>query len=256
LKKTIILSALLSFVWIAAPLAQVDPAKGPAAKKASETFLAMAKDSPKSGVPPREEAAPVKALLVAIFDTADIDAAKTIPFDALTPLSERMGLGLQVATVYMLAGTGVSDLGQLGTVENAIDKVNVNTVKFAPEMGRYLDFQMKVQTAITDAVLVRLATAKPEEISRPNFQAGVGNIRDGGARTVSGVIETLALNGLTDEWRRERIPALMKAAPTLAKFLNDTQKTELKQLAIDCANVMDDPTVKAKLLEFSKIILP
>jgi hypothetical protein len=48
----------------------------------------------------------------------------------------------------------------------------------------------------------------------------------------------------------------MKAAPSLAKFLNATQKAKLQQLAINCADVMDDASVKAALQEFSKIVLP
>lgn len=237
-------------------MAQVDPAKGPAAKKAAATFLTISKDASKTGTAPREEDASIKQLLDAVFDTRDVDAARTIPFQALTSLGERMSVGLQVATVYMLAGTGVNELGQIGTVENANEKINLNTIKFAPEMGRFFDFQLKMQTAIIDATLSRLATAKPEELSRPNFQSGIGNIRDGSAGTVSGVIETLAINGFTEEWRRARLPALMKAAPSVAKFLNATQKAELQQLAINCADVMDDASVKAALQEFSKIVLP
>lgn len=254
--KSIILAALLSLAWTTAPLAQIDPAKGPAAKKAATTFLTISKDASKTGTPPREQDASIRELLDAVFDTGDIDAAKTISFQALTPLSERISIGMQVATVYMLAGTGVAELGQLGNVENGSEKVNINTVQFAPEMGRYLDFQVKIQTAITDAVLTRLATAKPDELSRPKFQSGIENIRGGSAGIVSGVIEVLALNGLTEEWRRARLPALMKAAPSLAKFLNATQKAELQQLAINCADVMDDASVKAALQEFSKIVLP
>lgn len=215
--RTIILSALLSLAWIATPLAQIDPAKVPAAKKAAATFLTVAKDASKTGDPPREQNASIKQLLEVVFDTADIDAAKTVSFQALTPLSERALVGVQVATVYMLAGTGVNQLAELGNVENAGDKVNLNTVNFAPEMGRFFDFQMKVQTAIIEAVLSRLATAKPNDLSKPKFQSGVADIRDGSARAMSGVIETLALNGLTEEWRRARLPALMKAAPQSCK---------------------------------------
>ena len=234
--------------------AQIEAGKVLAAKAAANQFVALAKGSDKSGAAPRESEPGVKRLLDAVFDARDVEAAKSIPFQALSPLGERMQAGTLVGLVYMLAGTGATNLGEVGTDPAAGEKINLNVIKFAPEMGRYLDFQIKIQGAVVDAVLVRLSSAKPEERARPNLQSGISNIQQGSARSVAGVIETLAVNGLTEEWRRERLPALTHIAPKLAKFLESAQKTELQQLARACADVMDDPQVKKSLQEFAAMM--
>jgi hypothetical protein len=235
-------------------IAQVERNKATFAKNATESFVKLAKGSETSGEAPRQSDPAVKQLLDAAFDTRDVDAAKAISFNELSQLSERMVTGVKVGVVYMLAGTGATELGQLGSDQNAGEKVNLNVIKFAPEMGRFFDFQMRIQGAVIDAVLSRLATAKPDELARPNFKSGLADIRDGSSRSVAGVIETLAVNGLTEEWRRDRLPALATIAPKLAKFLEDQQKKDLQQLTLACADVMDDTQVKSGLQDFAKVI--
>lgn len=246
-----VLAAAMLALAPAPAAAQVDPAKAPAAKKAAAGFMALAKGSEKTGRPPREADPAVKPLLEAVFDARDVAAAKTMPSQAMTPLSERMMAGVQVGLVYMLAGTGATDLTQIGADPAAMQKVNLNVIKFAPEMGRFFDFQMRIQGGVVDAVQARLATARPEDVARPNFQSGLANIRQGSARAVAGVIETLAVNGITEAWRRDRLPALAAMGPRLAKFLAADQKTQLQQLARACADVMDDAQVKQTLLAFA-----
>lgn len=233
------------------PAAAYDAAKLPAAKSAAAAFATAAQNSAKTGAAPRETDPAVRRLLEAVFDAGDLAADQPVPFPALPALSERMMTGVQVGLIYMLAGTGASDLSQIGADPQAADKVNLNVIKFAPEMGRFFDFQLRVQGAVVDAVLDRLATATPEDLARPNFQSGLADIRQGSARTVSGVIETLAVNGLSDAWRRERMPAIAAMGPRLAKFLQAEQKQALKDLALACANVMDDTQVKSGLQAFA-----
>jgi hypothetical protein len=251
--KTALALALLAAIALPAG-AQVDAAKLPAAKAAADSFVVMAKGSEKTGEAPRESDPAVKRLIEAVFDTRDVEAAKTIPFQTITQLSERMLTGLKVGVVYMLAGTGAADLNEIGKVADADMKVNLNVIKFAPEMGRFYDFQMRIQGAVIDAVLARMATAKPDELAKPSFVSGLADIRGGGARTVAGVIETLAINGLADQWLRDRQPALAAIAPKLAKFLLPEQKAELQKLAIACANVTDEPQVKQSLLQFAAVV--
>lgn len=251
--KTALALAVLAAIAFPAR-AQVDAAKLPAAKAAAENFVALAKGSEKTGNAPRQSDPAIKRLLDAVFDSRDVEAAKTIPFQQLTGLSERMLTGVKVGVVYMLSGTGATDMSQIGSDPDASVKINLNVIKFPSEMGRFFDFQVRMQGAIVDAVLARLATAKPEELARPNFQSGLADIRQGSARSVSGVIETLAVNGITEEWRRERLPALTAMAPKLAKFLQPEQKAELEKLAQACAGVMDDAQVKQSLLDFAKVI--
>jgi hypothetical protein len=233
--------------------AQVERGKLTIARNAADSFVTLAKGSATSGEAPRLNEPAVRQLLDAVFDTSDVETARTVPFDELSALSERMLTGVKVGVVYMLAGTGATDLSQLGG-QDAGDKVNGNVVRFAPEMGRFFDFQMRIQGAVVEAVLTRLATAKPEDLARPNFKSGLADIRDGSTRSVSGVIETLAVNGLTETWRRERLPALAAIAPRLARFLDAQQKSDLRQVALACAAVMDDAQVKAGLQAIAKVV--
>ncbi|MEZ5787274.1 MAG: hypothetical protein R3D62_12600 [Xanthobacteraceae bacterium] len=251
------LLSLLAIVGMLAgplPAAAYDAARLPAAKMAAAAFATAARSSEKTGDVPRETDPAVRRLLEAVFDARDLDDGQAVPFQALPALSERMMTGVKVGIIYMLAGTGASDLTQLGSDPGGAEKVNLNVIKFAPEMGRFFDFQLRMQGAVVETVLERLATAKPEERSRPSFQSGLRDIRQGSARTVAGVIETLAVNGLSDEWRRERMPALGAIGPRLAKFLDADQKQQLKELALACAEVMNDAQVRDRLQSFADVI--
>ena len=162
--------------------------------------------------------------------------------------------GTQVGLIYMLSGTGASDIAKIAADPNAGEKINLNVIKYPEEMGRYFDFAVTIQGAIAESVSGHLSSAKPEELARPNFQSGLGNIRSGSANTVSGVIETLAVNGLTNEWIRARVPALTAAAPKLKKLLFADQKDSLRKLAIACADVTDDAQAKKGLQDFALAI--
>lgn len=236
------------------PAAAYDAAKLPAAKFAAAAFATAAQNSENTGAVPRDADPAARRLLEAVFDARDLDDGQAVPFKALTALSERMMTGVKVGVIYMLAGTGARDLSELGSDPAGAEKVNLNVIKFAPEMGRFFDFQLRVQGAVVDAVLDRLATARPEDLARPDFQRGLADIRLGSARTVSGVIETLAVNGLSDEWRRRRMPAITAMGPRLARFLQDEQKQQLKELALACADVMNDAQVKRSLQGFAAAV--
>jgi hypothetical protein len=165
-----------------------------------------------------------------------------------------MMTGIKVGLVYLLAGTGVTDLAQLGDSQGAADKLNLNAVKFQPEVGRLYDFQMRIQAAIIESALARIAAASPEEQARPNFRGGLAKMREGAAQSVRGVIETLSVNGITDPWRRDRFAALVVIAPKLARFLLPEQKTELQKLALESARTLTDLQVKQSLQDFAKVV--
>jgi hypothetical protein len=239
----------LGIALAGAAQAQVDAGKVEPARKAAAQFTSMAAGSHSTGKPPRESDPAVRQLLGAVYDARDIDAAKNVPFTAVQGLSQRMQIGTQVAIIYMLAGTNVTDLSKAAEDPSLGDKINVNTVEFAPEFGRYFDFQLKVQGAIIDAVLVRIATSKPDDLKR--MESGIADVRSGSHRAVAGIIETMALNGLTDEWLRARVPALSAIAPKLTKFLQPDQKAQLRELTLQVAAVTDEPQVKKALEDFA-----
>jgi hypothetical protein len=234
--------------------AQFDSAKLPAAKQAAASLADRSKGSEKTGEAPRVTDPATKRLLDAAFDVRDVEKATTIPFQALTPLSERMLLGTQVGVIYMLAGTGSSDINQFAADPDAATKINLNVIKYPDEMGRYFDFAVTIQGAIAQTVQGYMSSAKPAELARPNFQSGLADVRGGGARTISGAIETLAVNGLTNEWIRARLIPLKAAAPKFKAFLLADQKEELRKLALACADVTDDAQAKKDLQDFAGVI--
>jgi len=232
--------------------AQVDAKKFPVAKEAVASFAARAKGSEKSGEVPRATDPAIKRLLDAAFDVSDIEAAKAIPFASLMPLSERMLLGTQVGVIYMLSGTGATDIAQIANDPAAGDKINFNVVKYPDELGRYFDFAVTIQASIAQAIQGYMSTAKPAELAR--LESGLGGVRGGGARTLSGTIETLAVNGLSDAWIRARLVAITAAAPKFKAFLLADQKEELRKLAMACADVTDDAQAKKALQDFAAAI--
>ena len=252
--RTALAAAVCSVALAAVAQAQLDPAKIESSKAAAATFSSLAKNSEKTGEAPRESDPAVKRLLDAIYDSTDVKSTATPRFEELTPLSTRMVTGVQTALVYMLAGTGATDLSQIASVQNASEKINLNVIRFAPEMGRFFDFQLVLQGAISEAVAIKLTTATRMELANAKFQSGLGQIRNGGARVISGMVETLAVNGLTDDWRRDRLPALTAVAPKMVKILQPEQKKQLQELARACADVMDDATVKKALQDFAVTI--
>jgi hypothetical protein len=252
LGRSLFLGTALAWAVTASPSrADLDAAKLKAATAAADKFVAKSAGSEKSGDAPRQSDPAVMQMLDAVFDLRDVQG-HPVPFSQIGDLSQRMMTGLKVGVVYMLAGTGAIDLNQIGQVADATTKVNLNVIKFGPEMGRFFDYQLRIQTAVVDTVLTRLAVASRTEVANPKFQSGLADIRGGSQRVASGLIETLAVNGVTDAWRRERMPALLAMAPSLAKFLQPDQKAQLHELAIACANVMDDAQVKDGLQQFAK----
>ncbi|MDC7788021.1 hypothetical protein PQJ75_29555 [Rhodoplanes sp. TEM] len=253
LARAAAIGLLVLAVLAAAPVAaQIDPGKLAAAQAATLRFLTLARGSETTGRMPRESDPTVRQLLDTVFDTRDVRGP--ISFQELAPLSQRMVTGARIGTAYMLAGTGAPDLPALAKDPQADAKVNRNVVRFAPEMGRFLDFELRIQGAIVEAVLVQLAGMRAEEAARPNVQAGIASIRQGSLRTVASVIETLAVDGLSDDWRRARLPALAAIAPRLARFLEPAQRAELGRLAAACADAMTDPGLKRSLAAFGRTV--
>lgn len=234
--------------------AQLDPRKLPAANEAIASFAERAKGSERTGQMPRLTDPAVKRLLDIIFDIGDIAAAKSIPFESLTALSDRMMVGNQVGMTYMLSGTGTTDPAQLANDAEAADKINLNVIKYPDEMGRYLDFTVTIQAAIAEVMQTYLASAKPADVARPNFQSGLGHVRSGATRSLSGALETLAINGLTNEWIRARLVVITSAAPKLKNFLLADQKDELRKMATAVADVTDDAPAKKALQDFARVI--
>ena len=160
---------------VAVPVAAraFDAGKVEAVTKAADAFAELAKDSHKTGSPPRQTDVAAKPLLDLVFNTAEIERGKPVPWSDLLTLNKWNFAVIKVGLVYMLAGTGASDLTALNDIPDAGAKVDRNTVVFAPELGRYFDAQLRLQGAIMDTVQGFLKTASRAQLDNPQFKSGV-----------------------------------------------------------------------------------
>jgi hypothetical protein len=221
-----------------------------AQRAAVERFAEMGKDSYRTGQPPRQTAPEVKAALDGAFDTAEL--SRPVAFEDLSALNEWM-LGLvRVGAAYMLAGTGIADLAQAteGHQAETAAQIERNLIAFAPELGRYMDAQLAVQQAELDCVATRLA-ARPQDFAGEKAQGGLAKIRAGTAQTLTGVLTMLPISGLSEAWRRDRLPALQGIAPVAARLLLPEQLAALRQTAAEIGDTMADPAVAAGLRAFA-----
>lgn len=250
------LFALLSAALLAAsPSWALDPAKAAAADKAAEAFIVLAKGSETTGKPPRLTDPAAKSLMDAVFDTREIEKGGPLPMADLGNLNTWNLAAVKIGLVYMLAGTGVTDIAKLPNEQSALAKVDQNTADFAPELGRYFDAQLRLQAAIVDTVQAFLLTGPKKQLEQPNFKSGVAQIRAGCAQTISGFITAFVNQGLSDQWRRERIGNLLPLAPKFAKFLLPEDLRTLRETANEVGGQMSDAQVKADLAKFGDALI-
>jgi hypothetical protein len=253
--------ALFSLLSVAAltvhatPSLALDPAKAAATDKAAEAFIALAKGSETSGAPPRESDPKAKALLDTVFNTREIERGGPLPMADLNNLNMWNMAAVKIGIVYMLAGTGVTDIAKLPNEQSALEKVDENTAKFAPELGRYFDAQLRLQGAIVESVQAFLQTGPKAQLEQPSFKSGVAQIRSGCAQTINGVITTFVNAGLNDEWRRARIANLLPLAPKFAKFLLPEDLRSLRDTANEVAGQLQDAKVKTDLTKFGEALV-
>src|ERR1700730_14713646 len=97
-------------------------------------------------------------------------------------------------------------------------------------MGRYMDAVMWLEGATIDTVMAFLSKASQSELERT--KKGIAQIRSGAFQALGGVISTLPTDGISDDWRRQRLAVFAVIAPKAAKFL---LPEDLRQLS-DTAN--------------------
>jgi hypothetical protein len=224
-----------------------------AVNKAADAFMALAKDSYKTGTPPRQADASVKALLDTLFATSDL---APVPFADLDKLDDWMGRVAAIGDVYVFAGTGVADPAKLTKPDAKLQqKLTQNQVTYAAELGRQADAVLQLTGAIIDCIATEL-TAKPDEFNTPQAKEGLASERGGSAQMLGTVIGTFATKGLDPGWINDRLTVLNAIAPSAAKFLAADDKKRLHDEATQIAGMVADPTVKSGLAAFAKTIAP
>lgn len=118
------LSWLLAGVAVAlasgAALAAMDSAKIAAAKKAGDDFLAITKGSETTGRIPRQNDPKVKILLDRVFDRTAFGKA-VLPLSESGKIGELLNNANRIGFAYMLAGSGLTELGKLDEDPKAME---------------------------------------------------------------------------------------------------------------------------------------
>ena len=233
-------------VWLALPpsaVAAVDRAKVAAAEQAANQFVRLARDSAKTGKPPRESDPQVKALLDKVFDTS---ATSTIDveFSDLPGINRWMAIGDKVGLVYMLAGTGTNNLIRAATNPKTAKLIPQNIATFETEYGRFSDFQVALWGYALDAIAVKLANAPAAERDNPKFKGGLNQVGGSIAQTIAGVVTTFATDGISDDWRRARLTALNEVAPKVAKAMPAPIRMKRQESTLNVSGKMQDPQIK------------
>jgi hypothetical protein len=241
--------ALVSGVAVAA----MDPAKVAAAKKAGDDFLVLAKGSETNGTMPRQTDPKVKPLLDTVFDPAVL-GKDVLPLSESGKLGELLNNGNRIGFAYMLAGTGQTSLDKLGSDDKAMEQAERNIGQFAPEIGRWFDYQILIQGAIADSTIAFLATAKPNVMANTQVKEGLGQVRSGLAGALRGVLQMMASDTLDDTWRRDRLPRLAEIAPKAAKLISAEDAAGLKESAVQLAGALTDPTLQSGLKSFGETV--
>jgi hypothetical protein len=232
-------------------MAKIEPARLGDIRRAVSDFLDLAKDSHTTGRAPRQSDPAVKAMLDAVFDTSDLDGATLAASDVGRAL-DWFAAGDRIGVVYILAGTGVTEISKLPNDPNIQRRTHRNVAEFAPEFARYLDFEVKLAGAMADATLKRMAGATPDELERPEMKKDVAEVRSTLRDAMTGALTSLAYEGVSDEWRRDRLAVLMEVAPKAAKFLNPEQGRAVRTHALNVVGYVRNTFVQDTLRAFAE----
>jgi hypothetical protein len=229
----------------------LDAAKLDAAKQASDAFLDLAKESHLNGRPPRESDPLVKALLDQVFDVAAVTGTRLAPSEVEKGI-EWFNVGENVGIVYILAGTGVSDINSLPDDATVRERTHRNVAEFATEFGRYLDFEIGILHALADAEQSRAKTTLRENAQSEENTKRVEDLRATYAGALTGNLTSITYMGLSDGWRRERIALLNAVAPTTVKFLSEEEGRALREHALKVVGYLENPQLQAGVKEFAE----
>jgi hypothetical protein len=219
--------------------AAMDQTKIAAAQKAAADFAKLAGNSAKTGKPPRETDPKVKALLDVVLDTSAMTAPE---FSDIPRITQWLANADRVGLVYMMAGTGTSNLAA-ATNPKIADRIQRNIVEFQSEYGRFVDFQVALSSFTLDAIRAKMDSAPEKERTDPKFQAGLLQVAGGIAQTLAGTLSTFTAEGITDEWRRARLGPLSAIAPKVAETAPKEIREKLAEMAREIGKQIADPQI-------------
>ena len=229
-------------------LALVDEGRVAAAKQAADEFLRRAEGSATSGNMPRRTDPEIAKLLDTVFDLSAL-GTDVLPISSVGPIGELARNGNRIGLAYILAGTGRTDAA--GADQKTLERVDRNTVTFAPEVGQFTDFQIGATNRMAQSALGFIKVAPKETLDQGSIKSGLGQMRSGFAQTIGGMLKTLTIGDLAEGWKAERLSMLEGIADTAMRFLDEQQKAGVKQLADQVALAVG-PELKVRLEAFGR----
>lgn len=211
-------------------------------KKAANDFFNLARDSHNTGRPPRQSEQSVKELLDRVFDVSEFEGVALASTD-IAKANDWYLTGDRVGTVYMLAGTGTDDVEKLPNDAKTQQRMHRNVAEFAPEFGRYLDFQLKIGAVMMDGEINRMAKGG-DDLKQPEVKQEIADVRSTVAESFRGALTTLAYDGVSDDWRQQRLTVMSQMAPRAATFLLPDQANALRDHAATVATFVRDKSVQ------------
>jgi hypothetical protein len=220
--------------------ADLDRNKIAAAQKAAADFVKLASNSAKTGKPPRQSDPAVKALLDSVLDTG---AMASPEFSDIPRITQWLANADRVGLVYMMAGTGSSNLAAARNPKIA-DRIGRNIAEFQDEYGRFVDFQLALSGFTIDAIRAKLDQASEKERKNPKFQGGFVQAASGITQTIAGTLSAFTTEGISDDWRRARLMSLNAIAPKLAETLPKPMRDKLGEFTREIGEQVSDPQIK------------
>lgn len=214
--------------------------------KAADSFVALAKDSAKTGQPPRGSDPAAKPLIDTVFDTREIEG-KQVPWSEVRALGDWNRAAMRVGLIYYLAGTGTDQVGAVAKDPKLTVKANENTLKFAAEFGRYYDAQLHLYAAMIDTANAQAAAATPEQRKDRELITILNGISDGAAMSILGLLHALVLEGMPEDWQLLRAALLLQITPKAAKFMAPDDRQLVRNAAAEAATQIKNADVRSAI---------
>jgi hypothetical protein len=252
---TIIIAALLLAACQPAPAPPppADPVQtaSAAAHQAADQLVTMGQASETTGQPPRQADPAAGPLLDKVFNTAPLQGAPA-PYGDMDAVHDWLLSTERVGQIYLLVGTGQTDLSVAGANPALQARIEQNGVVFAPEYGRYIDAELATEAAEAATLVPYLAANQPSA----TVAQAADKARAAFTQTAQSVlIQAAVLPGFTSDWREARARALVAFAPRVNPFVTDAQKQALGAAALQAAGSSTDPQLAVLLNQFAAAIV-
>jgi hypothetical protein len=251
--RSVHVTAILLVLVVTDSAAALDTVKVDAITKAADTFVAMTTDPSKTGQPLRQSDPAIKPLLDLVLDISEIRYGPVLPFSAIDNLVVWLSAVIKTSFVYNYAGTGLTFaaaasnpevIRQLQNDPDMLRKASQNIVEFAPEMGRCVDALLWLERGIAEAYVSFLSTLSKPQMDRVSALDSVATLRTNLAQTLLDQISMIEIDGLPNEWRRDRLIVLAATAPQVAKFLLTEDVRVLRDSVTELAGRIASPELR------------